>query len=82
MRTAFNKITLDAEGVYLDGQLIDGMKIARGVTVNHGGKKTPGPSITLTIYADEVEISDAIKAFAIEQGVPIIEIHGDAAGEG
>lgn len=74
---AYAKIVLDTEGVSLDGVVIDSMKIASGVTIRYGGKTTPSPSITLTIHADEIVVTDAIKDFAHAHGVPIVEIHGD-----
>lgn len=76
-KLTYDKITLNPGGITIDDVLIDGMKVARGIIVHHSGRDTVGASVTLTIHADEVDVTDAIQDFAKEHGTPIIEVHGD-----
>ncbi|KUF07179.1 hypothetical protein [Leucobacter sp. G161] len=70
-----NAIVVEAGGVRVDGTLIPGHRILENPVIRRSGPTTLGPSITLTIYADTVTISDAAKAL----GRNVIEIHGDQA---
>lgn len=81
MKTRYDKAVLDVTGISFDGTAISGHCIAHGVTVHHGGPDTP-TSVTLTIYADDVEITEELKAFAKKYGNPVTEIHGDDQGKG
>lgn len=67
-------IVVEAGGVRVNGTLIPGHSILENPVIRRGGPTTLGPSITLTIYADTVTISDAAKAL----GRSVTELHGDA----
>ncbi|UOQ60376.1 hypothetical protein MUN76_15305 [Leucobacter rhizosphaerae] len=67
-------ITLGEDGVYVDGHRIPALTIAPNVVVHHGGRNTIGPKVTLTLYANEVTITDEAKA---NEGCTITEVRGD-----
>lgn len=77
MKLGYNKITIYKDRITLDGVDLVGTCIASPVTINHGGPNTVGPSITLTIYGDEITMTDEAKAFAKEHGSHVVEIWGD-----
>ncbi|MCS3426757.1 hypothetical protein M2388_000401 [Leucobacter aridicollis] len=68
-------IVVEAGGVRVNGYLIPAKQVIDFPVIRHGGPSTLGPSITLTIHADTVTISEAAKAL----GLNVIEIHGGQA---
>lgn len=68
-------IVVEAGGVRVNGHLIPAHMVESAPVIRRGGPRTLGPSITLTIYADTVTISEAAKAL----GRNVTELHGDQA---
>lgn len=60
----YEHIVVDVEGIYLDGYKIDAYKVSTNPIVQHLDLEADvvGPSITLTIHADRVTVSDRVKA--------------------
>lgn len=65
---AVPNITLDKQAIYIDGHHIDGNTIERGVHIHWGGDNRIGPSLTLTIHATNIEVTEAARAFNAECG--------------
>lgn len=75
----YDKITLDVDGIRLDGHLLDAFKIGRDITVDHGSDNIDGPKVTISLYADEITVTDEAKQIAKDTGSPIVELHGEMA---
>lgn len=73
----YGRITIDVNDIDIDGVKLDNLKIASGVTINNGGPNTIGPTLTLTIYADEIYMTDEVKQSAKEHGTHVTEVWGD-----
>lgn len=77
MKLGYDKITIGVDHIDFDGARLDCLKIAQGVTIHNGGPNTIGPTLTITVYADEIHMTDEAKAHAKEHGTHVTEIHGE-----
>lgn len=73
----YDKITIGERHIDIDGVKLDGWKIAQGVTINNGDPNDCGPTLTISIYADEINMADEAKAHAKKNGTHVTEIWGD-----
>lgn len=64
----YEHIVVDVEGIYLDGVMINTDAVKASVVVNHGGGDEASPTITLTINADLITVSDRMKYLASQTG--------------
>lgn len=75
LKFSYDHILVDVEGIYLDGVMINSYAVGQGVTVNHGDEANT--TITLTIHAGKITVSDRVKAYAAENSGNMTETHGE-----
>lgn len=61
-KLTYGNVIVDADGIHVDGHRIDGLKIQPGVTIKRSTPNEVADTITFTLYADTITITDEAKA--------------------
>jgi len=72
----FNNITLGKNSVTVDGHEIDGHMITHPVHIHWGGDNKIGPTVTLTLVAEEVTLTDEVREHHLKNGLDAITESG------